>query len=89
VEYALKTDRVGLNERVAAVDVFTHRDGGLPRAAREILGREFAAADRYQVFALEFETDRPLEDVEFRVQYAGQGMLGLDYVRVTPVELWE
>jgi hypothetical protein len=88
VEYALKTDCAGLNERVAAVDVFTHRDGGLPRATREILGREFAAADRYQLFALEFETDRPLEDVEFRVQYAGLGMLGLDRVQIIPVEVW-
>ncbi len=89
VEYALKTDRAGLDARVATIDVFTHRDGGLPRAAREISGREFAAAGRYEVFTLEFETDRPLEDVEFRVQYAGQGMLGLDYVQVTPVELWQ
>lgn len=88
VEYALKTDRADMNARVATVDVFTHRDGGLPRAARDILGREFTAVNSYQVFTLEFESDRPLEDLEFRVFYAGQGTLGLDYVTVTPVEVW-
>lgn len=88
VAYALKTDRVGVDERVATVDVFTHRDGGPPRAMREITGREFDTADRYQVFDLEFESDKPLEDLEFRVFYAGQGTLGLDVIRVTPVEVW-
>lgn len=86
--YALKTDRVGQWEQVAMIDVFTHKDGGIPRAAREIGGTEFAVTGRYQLFELEFETDKPLDDVEFRVQYAGQGMLGLDYVQITPVELW-
>ena len=88
VKYALKTDRAGIDEPMATVDVFTHRDGGVPRATREIRGIEFSAANQYQLFELEFETDKPLEDVEFRVQYAGQGMLGLDYVQITPVELW-
>jgi uncharacterized membrane protein len=86
-EFILKTDRTDLARRVATIDVFTHRDG-YPRASREVLDTEFSAPDRYQPFALEFESDQPLEDLEFRVQYAGQGMLGLDVIRVTPIELW-
>jgi hypothetical protein len=86
-EFILKTDRTDRAERVATVDVFTHKDG-YPRATREILGTDFAAADRYQPFAIEFESDKPLEDLEFRVQYGGVGTLGLDAVQVTPVELW-
>ena len=86
-EFMLKTDRNDRSERVATVDVFTHNDG-YPRAEREILGTDFAAANRYQPFAIEFESDKPLEDLEFRVQYAGVGTLGLDAVQVTPVELW-
>ena len=86
-EFILKTDRTDRAERVATVDVFTHKDG-YPRATREILGTDFAAADRYQPFAIEFESDKPLEDLEYRVQYGGVGTLGLDAVRVTPVELW-
>ncbi len=72
---------------MATVDVFTHKDG-YPRATREIMGTDFAAADRYQPFAIEFESDKPLEDLEYRVQYGGVGTLGLDAVQVTPVELW-
>ncbi len=88
VEYVLRSDRSGQSERVATVDVFTHHDGGIPRAAREITGSEFAASDTYQRFALEFETDRPLADLEFRVMYAGLGTLSLDAIIVTPLELW-
>jgi uncharacterized membrane protein len=86
-EFILKTDRTDRTERVATIDVFTHKDG-YPRAEREILGTDFAAANRYQPFAIEFESDKPLEDLEFRVQYSGVGTLGLDAVQVTPVELW-
>jgi uncharacterized membrane protein len=88
VEYALKTDRASQSEQVATIDVFTHKDGGVPRAAREILGSEFTSVNTYQLFELEFESDKPLADLEFRVSYAGQGALGFDYVQVTPVELW-
>jgi uncharacterized membrane protein len=87
VEYVMRFDRSDLAERVATVDVFTFRDG-YPRATRDVVGTEFTAPDPYQPFALEFESDKPLEDLEFRVQYAGQGVLGLDYVRVTPIEIW-
>lgn len=87
VEYALKTDRAGQTGRIATVDVFTHKDGGLPRADRTVMGSEFPAADGFQIFALEFESDQPLEDLEFRVHYAGQGALTLDYIRVKPLEL--
>ncbi|MCU0500673.1 MAG: DUF2079 domain-containing protein [Anaerolineae bacterium] len=86
-EFILKTDRTDRAERVATVDVFTHKDG-YARATREIPGTDFAAPDRYQPFAIEFESDKPLEDLEYRVQYGGVGTLGLDAVRVTPVELW-
>jgi hypothetical protein len=85
-EFILKTDRADRTDRVATVDVFTHKDG-YPRATREILGTDFQAANRYQPFAIEFESDKPLEDLEFRVQYGGVGTLGLDAVQVTPVEL--
>jgi len=88
VDFRLKVDATPRAERVATVDVFTFRDGGVPRAAREIQGIEFGAANQYQLFDLEFESDKPLEDVEFRVQYAGQGTLWLDYVQITPIELW-
>ena len=74
-EFILKTDRTDRAEQVATVDVFTHKDG-YPRATREILGTDFAAADRYQPFAIEFESDKPLEDLEFRVQYGGRGHAG-------------
>ena len=74
-EFILKTDRTDRAERVATVDVFTHKDG-YPRATREILGTDFATADRYQPFAIEFESDKPLEDLEFRVQYGGVGTSG-------------
>lgn len=87
VAYVMRFDRSDLAERVATVDVFTFRDG-YPRATRDVVGTEFTAPDPYQPFALEFESDKPLEDLEFRVQYAGQGVLGLDYVRVTPIEIW-
>ncbi|MDQ1301849.1 MAG: hypothetical protein QG637_1771, partial [Chloroflexota bacterium] len=88
VEFRLKVDDTQRAARVATVDVFTFRDGGIPRAAREIQGSEFGAANQYQLFELEFESDKPLEDVEFRVSYAGQGMLGLDYILITPIEVW-
>jgi hypothetical protein len=88
VDFRLKVDATQRTERLATVDVFTFRDGGVPRAVREIRGDEFGAANQYQLFDLEFETDKPLEDVEFRVQYAGHGMLWLDYVSITPIELW-
>jgi len=88
VEYRLKTDTAPRDERLATLDVFTFRDGGLPRAAREIRGTEFGAVNQYQTFDLEFESDQSLEDVEFRVQYAGRGTLWLDYIYITPVELW-
>jgi uncharacterized membrane protein len=87
VEFSLKVDRNDRAEPVAMLDVFTHKDGGVPRAAKEVLGTDFQAADRYQPFVLEFESDKPLEDLEFRVQVAqsGQGTLCLDTVWVTPI----
>ncbi len=88
VEFSLKTDRAGQGDRVATVDVFTYKDGGASRAARDIIGTDFAAPDQYYVFALEFESDQPLEDLEFRVQYGGKGTLWLDYIQVTPTQVW-
>jgi hypothetical protein len=88
VEFSLKTDRAGQGERAATIDVYSHNDGGVPRASRQIMGADFAAPDRYQTFSLEIELDRPLEDVEFRVQYGGKGTLWLDYIQVTPVDIW-
>ena len=66
------------------MDVFTHQDGA-PRAARDILASDFAAPNQYQAQALEFETDKTLEDVEFRVLYSGEGELWLDAISITPL----
>jgi uncharacterized membrane protein len=88
VEFRLKTDQAGQDDQLATVDVFTYKDGGAPRSARDLTGADFTAPDQYHVFALEFESDQPLEDLEFRVQYGGKGTLWLDYVQVTPIEVW-
>ncbi len=56
-----------LAERVAMIDVFTHKDG-YPRVEREVRGVDFAETGVYQAFTVEFNTSgQILEDVEFRV----------------------
>ncbi len=84
VEFTLKTADNTLLGHLASLDVFTHEDG-YPRASRDITGADFTAPNHYQRLALDFETDHTLEDVEFRVQYSGQGELWLDRIDLTPL----
>lgn len=86
VEFTMKSGDNTLPGHLATLDVFTHEDG-YPRAMRNITGADFTAPDHYQSFALDFETDHTLEDVEFRVQYGGQGELWLDRIDLTPLAI--
>lgn len=77
---------------VAIIDVFSHAVGG-QIVQRRISVAEFMARDAtttdstsgtkpYHTFSLEFQIDRLLKDVEFRVLHTGLGTLAVDTIRV-------
>ena len=69
-------------ERVAMIDVFTHKDG-YPRVEREVRGADFAAVGAYQAFTVEFNTSgQILEDVEVRAFYDFSADLAVDRVDI-------
>ena len=70
---------------LATVDVYSHLDGGNPRAAREISAADFTRPGAYQPITLELDLGQTLDDVEFRAMYGGSGELWLDAIEVVPL----
>ncbi len=97
VDFLLRLDAPPAGEGLAAIiDVFSFAAGGQV-AQHGISLEEFAARDRdasapsglsmtegggFHTFSLEFQTDRLLNDVEFRVLHTGLGALAVDRVAV-------
>ena len=88
VDFRLRLADAPPAEQLAAiVDVFSHAAGGQV-AQHGISAAEFAARDAsapgepYHTWSLEFQTDRLLNDVEFRVLHTGLGALAVDTVAV-------
>jgi hypothetical protein len=72
---------------VSIIDVFSFAAGGQVVqhgiSAAEFAARDAAAPEEpYHTFSLEFQTDRLLNDVEFRVLHTGLGALAVDTVTV-------
>jgi len=95
VDFQLRLDAPPAGAGLAAiVDVFSFAAGG-QMAQHGISVEEFAARDAsapsglsmtegggFHTFSLEFQTDRLLNDVEFRVLHTGLGALAVDRVAV-------
>ncbi len=88
VDFRLRlADAPATDQLAAIVDVFSFTAGGQV-AQHGISAAEFAARDTsapgepYHTFSLEFQTDRLLNDVEFRVLHTGLGALAVDTVAV-------
>ena len=95
VDFRLKlADAPATDQLAAIIDVFSYAAGG-QMAQHGITAAEFAARDAsapgglsmteskpYHTFSLEFQTDRLLNDVEFRVLHTGLGALAADTVKV-------
>ncbi len=94
VDFRLKLADAPVTDDLAAiVDVFSYAAGGQV-VQHGISAAEFAARDAsaalsmteggpYHTFSLEFQTDRLLNDVEFRVLHTGLGALAADTVIVS------
>ncbi|MEI2692560.1 MAG: hypothetical protein V9H69_23690 [Anaerolineae bacterium] len=86
VDFRLKlADAPATDQLAAIIDIFSYAAGGQV-VQHGISAAEFAARDAaasgepYHTFSLEFQTDRLLNDVEFRVLHTGLGALAVDRV---------
>lgn len=95
VDFRLRlADAPPTNQLAAIVDVFSHAAGGQVAqhgiSAAEFAGRDASApgglsmteGEGFHTWSLEFQTDRLLNDVEFRVLHTGLGALAVDTVAV-------
>lgn len=95
VDFRLKlTDAPATDQLAAIIDIFSYAAGG-QMTQHGITAAEFSARDAsasgglsmtepkpFHTFSLEFQTDRLLNDVEFRVLHTGLGALAVDTVAV-------
>lgn len=88
VDFRLRlADAPSTDQLAAIVDVFSYAAGGQVVqhgiSAAEFAARDSAAPEEsYHTVSLEFQTDRLLNDVEFRVLHTGLGELAVDTVAV-------
>jgi uncharacterized membrane protein len=71
--------------KVATVDIFSTTMGGA-LAGQNIAVQDFASPGRYQDFSVEVEIPKTLDDLEYRVLYAGPERLWVDVVEITPLQ---
>ena len=84
LDFLMKTEGAVGSGPLATVDVFSHLDG-YPRASREVTAADFPRTGVWTPVTLEFDLDKTVDDLEFRVLYGGEGELWLDAIQVTPV----
>lgn len=86
VSYRLKLDAPSSRSgSIATVDVFSTAMGGA-LAGQEIMAQDFAAPGQWQDFNLEVEIPDAMDDVEYRVLYAGPERLLVDSVEIAPMQ---
>jgi hypothetical protein len=82
IDFALKIEDNTSTKTVATVDASAY-GGKQTLQVRPLRGRDFTAANQYQVFSLNFDVEEELDLVEYRVLLAGKTKVTLDYVEVT------